>query len=363
MSGKPELRKIALLNFGGIGDEILFSPVIREIRQAFPDAHLTLFLEDRSSAIRDLLPDVNEFVEVDVQGRSRVRLFWKISRLLRKKYFDAVISAGSSPFIPVMLWSSGVPIRVGFQTGPSSQVFLTREAPLNRTVYAADMYFTLATTFLSFMLNETYTPPSHVYPQLQAPPEADQAWAKTLIPAAPKDRKNLLIHPGVSQISIKKNILKGWPPQHWAGLIQHLAVTDQVYLVGGPDDADVIQDITRQLPNDLTHFTNLYGKTRNLRQLAALIQRGDALISVDSAPMHLAVGYKTPVISMFGPTDEKKLLPQAPQFHAVTQADLSCRPCLWEVRQTSCENPVCLDVSVAAMADAVHAVLTRQERV
>ena len=49
---KPE--KILMVNFGGIGDEILFLPAISSIKKEFPDSKITLALEPRSKSVKDL---------------------------------------------------------------------------------------------------------------------------------------------------------------------------------------------------------------------------------------------------------------------------------------------------------------------
>ncbi len=360
---QPEsIKKIAFINFGGIGDEILFAPVIEEVKKYLPNAHTTLFLERRSRAVKDLLADVDTVKELDVQGQSRLSLFFQLWRMLRSKYFDVVISSGSNAFIPVLLFLSGIPVRVGFQTGSVSKALLTLEAPLapkhDRRGYAANMYFALASRFLQHLLPQQYTPMHPVLPHLKQPPLDDQEWAKRLIPPEAPEKK-IIIHPGVSTISVQKNILKSWPAESWAALIQALSQEGhRVYLVGGPDDQEAVEQIRNILPRDLPGFADLYGQTKNLRQLGALILEADLLLCVDSSPMHLAVGYQKPAIAMFGPTDEKKLLPpDDDRFEAVTVDNLACRPCLWDVRNESCDQPVCLDVPLSRMLEAIHRVL------
>ena len=168
-----DFKKIAFVNFGGIGDEILFAPVIEEVRKYLPQAHTTLFLEDRSRSVKELLPQVDTIKELNVQGQSRVQTFFHLWRMLRSQYYDAVISSGSSPFIPVLLWLSGIPVRVGFQTGSTSKKLLTVEAPLapknDRKGYAGQMYFALAQSFLEWLLKDQYTPMSPVLPHLKRP--------------------------------------------------------------------------------------------------------------------------------------------------------------------------------------------------
>jgi ADP-heptose:LPS heptosyltransferase len=349
------VNKVAFVNFGGIGDEILFSPVLSELRQYAPRAHTTLFLEERSMAVAPLLPGVDCVEPISLKGLSRVQLFFELTRRLRRKYFDVVIASGSSPFIPLMLWASGIRYRVGFQTGWSSQKFLSVEGPLDRQAYAGEMYFSLARSFLSAVLGAGYTPPVQIVPVLQPPSEEDRAWAKALMgEQGPK----ILMHPGVSQVSIDKNILKGWAPTQWGALIHQLGTMGHhVYLAGGPDDGATIEAILDSLPEGTPYFHNLYGETRHLMHLAALIEAADVLVSVDSSPLHIAVGLGKPVVTMFGPTDPKKLVPTDERFRVVARTDLNCRPCLWDLRQTSCDTPTCLEVSMEAILQEVQGAL------
>ena len=83
-------------------------------------------------------------------------------------------------------------------------------------------------------------------------------------------------------------------------------------------------------------------EAKNLKELAQLISKMEVMICSDSAPMHIGVAVGTKTIAIFGPTDEKKLLPQDPNFVAVT-TNCDCRPCLWDKRNTSCENLYCLN--------------------
>lgn len=367
MNGNADsIKKIALINFGGIGDEILFSPVIEDVKRYLPHAHTTLFLEDRSRSVQDLLSGVDAFQALNIQGQSRFKSFFQLWNLLRSQCFDVVISSGSSPFIPVLLFLSGIWIRVGFKTGSVSRRFLTVEAPLapknNRRGYAGDMYYALSSSFLQWLLGERYTPMAPVLPHLKPPGAEALQWADKLLENS-TTRPRILLHPGVSTISVQKNILKGWPPAYWAELLETLTRSGYaVYLVGGPDDKAVISEIRRLLPADLPHWHDLYGQTKNLSQLAALITVCDLLLCVDSSPLHMAVGYQKPLVAMFGPTDEKKLVPlNDVRFQAIKLDSLSCRPCLWDARNTSCENPVCLNVPVSLMADAVQRALPLNE--
>lgn len=123
-------------------------------------------------------------------------------------------------------------------------------------------------------------------------------------------------------------------------------------LVGGPDDKECIEKITELVSSE--KFENLYGTTKNLKDLAELISSAEKFVCSDSAPLHIAVslGVKTYVI--FGSTDDKKLIPQNDSVIAI-KADCNCplQPCLWEKRQTTCEELHCLKIPAEKIVDTV----------
>lgn len=354
-----EVHRIAVINFGGIGDELLFSPVLTSLGEQFPQAQITLLLEKRSGAIAPLLPAVHQTEMMTLQNRSKVVAALDLLQRLRAGQYDLVVSSGSNPMIALMLFLSGIRYRVGFDSGPIGRLFLSAAAPLIKPCYAGQMYFTLAQATQG-LFDLPMAPDNIPLPRLGAIPRETIDKACSWLPSEAK-RPLILVHPGVSRVSIEKNIFKTWSSERWAACIQQLSQRGSVFLVGGPDDAEIISGIEGQLGAPLANFTNLYGQTQNLAELAALIQQADVLVSVDSSPLHLAVALNKPVVVMFGPTDEGKLMPPQgayPQGRAVTLPDLPCRPCLWDVRQTNCEASTCLEVPVSAMIRAVDELLS-----
>ena len=55
-------KKILFINFGGLGDEILFLPTILSVKKEFPDSKITLALEPRSKGITSLTNVIDETV-------------------------------------------------------------------------------------------------------------------------------------------------------------------------------------------------------------------------------------------------------------------------------------------------------------
>ena len=323
--------KILFINFGGLGDEILFLPTIISVKKQFPEAEITLALEPRSKGIISLTNIIDKTLFADIKGKNKyVELFKLLLKIWANK-FDMVISSGSNKFISMFLAATFIPKRYGYNSGKLSEILLTKAVRLNKNQYAAKMYHDLV---------RDITDIDTELPQIDVSIKTTEA-------------NTVLIHPGVSLLSVKKGMIKTISPEKWAEVVNKLAdCGKKVILAGGPDDKETIETIQRLVPAE--KYVNMFGKTKNLKELAELISSTEKFLCSDSAPLHVAValGVKTYVI--FGSTDDKKLIPQNGKVVPI-KANCNCdlRPCLWERRQTTCESLDCLKISADEIVNTV----------
>lgn len=325
------INKILIINFGGIGDEIFFLPSLISLKKEFPDAEITLALEPRSKSVKDLTDVISDLILVDIKGKNRYLELLKLVLKARSRHFDMVISSGGNKMISVLLWLMGIRKRYGYNTGALSEKLLTRAVALNKNQYACDMYHDLVTPVTN---HKTYLPEINVLPCEKIP-------------------NSVLIHPGVSKMSVQKGMIKTIGAETWAEIIDLLLEKGKhVILAGGPDDKECIETIRAAVKNK--SFEDYFGKTRSLKDLGELIAKSEQFICSDSAPLHVAVALKTKTYVIFGPTDDKKLIPQSENVVAVKAKD-NCpiKPCLWEHRQTTCENLECLKITAQDVADLI----------
>lgn len=332
---KDDFKNILAINFGGIGDEIFFLPTLISLKKEFPNSKITLALEPRSKSVKDLTDVIDDLFLIDVKGKNKYFELLKLIFLARKgnfgKNFDIVISSGGNKLISLLLFLMGIKKRYGYESGKLSRKLLTKAIPLNKDQYACDMYHDLISAITN---HKTSLPEINVVPQSKIP-------------------NSVLIHPGVSRLSVEKGIIKTIPAKIWAETIDILIERGKkVILVGGPDDKECIETIRATVKNK--NFEDYYGKTKSLKDLAELISRAEIFICSDSAPLHVAVALKTKTYAIFGPTDDKKLIPKA-DFVTAIKAQDSCpiKPCLWEHRQITCEKLDCLNISSQYIADRI----------
>ena len=326
-----QAKRILFINFGGLGDEILFLPTIQSVKKEFPNSHITLALEERSKGITSLTDVINETIFANIKGRDKyIELFKLLFKIWQGKY-DIVISSGSNKFISMFLFMTFIKEKYGYNTGKLSKFLLTKTTNLNKNQYAVQMYHDLA---------KSVTDIKTELPELSIQ-------KKPVIP------NSVLIHPGVSKVSVQKGMIKTISATEWAKVVEKLSDNGkQVYLIGGPDDKECIDTITELVPAE--KYENLYGSTKNLKELAELISSAEVFLCSDSAPLHIAValGVKTYVI--FGSTDDKKLIPQSEKVVPIKAVcDCPLQPCLWERRQTTCESLDCLKLSASQIVEAI----------
>ncbi len=330
MAQKKEYKNILLVNWGGIGDEILFMPVISSLKEIFNDCKITLALEPRSASIVQLCPDINDIIKADIKAQG-IKKYLNILKFLTqvwRKNFDIVISSGKSPLVAVLLFLTGIKERMGFKSKTS--FLLTKSVELNKNQYASNMYHDLISPICNL--------------ECQLPKIAvDENY---LLPQNLKENDFVAIHPGVSKMSIRKNILKCPKLDFWKNLITELLEKgEKVVLFGTRDDEELISKIVadEQISSN-QNFINYFNKTKSLLDMANIFNKAKCVICADSAPMHVAVGVNVKTFAIFGPTNETKLLPKDDKFYVIKNNTLTCRPCLWHKRAQNCEQSDCLNI-------------------
>lgn len=324
--------KILFINFGGLGDEILFLPTIISVKKQYPNAEIALALEPRSKGVTSLTNIIDKTLFADIKGKNKYQQLLKLLFKIWTEKFDIVISSGSNKFISIFLFLTFIKKRYGYNSGKLSEILLTKAIKLNKNQYAAKMYHDLVREITSYNTE---------IPEIE-------------IERIPVEKNTILIHPGVSLLSVKKNMIKTVPAEIWAEVVEKLANNGKkVILAGGPDDKETIETIVKKVPQD--KFVNMFGKTKNLKELAQLISGAEKFLCSDSAPLHIAVSLKVKTYVIFGSTDDKKLIPNNNLVIPI-KANCNCplQPCLWERRQTTCETLDCLKISANEIVNKIE---------
>ncbi len=294
------MRVVALVP-GGIGDQILFFPTLEDLKQSYPSAMIDVIVEPRAKGAYRVCKSVNEVIPFDFKDRNSAADWGNLLGVIRDQEYEVALSLGQRWAVGLLLWLTGIPTRVGY-SGPGS-LFLTNPVPLKTEQYAASMYHDL---LQGLSINQ---PCQELTISL---PQKDLEWAEAQQRRLEiAESGYLLIHGGSSELAQAKGIDKIYPVKNWQQIIQNLQQQQPdlpIVVLQGPEDAEWVSSLLQSVPNLKVTSPGDVGK------LAAIIASADLMLCTDSAPMHLAVGVKTPTIALFGPTDPEKLLPNSEKY-------------------------------------------------
>ena len=334
-----DFKNILFINYGGIGDEILFLPAIRAVKNKFPNSKITLALEPRSKSVKNLVDYINEVITVDIKAKG-IKKYFNILKFIFStwfKGFDCVISSGKSPFVAIILFLTFIKEKIGYDS--KFGFLLTKKIKLNENQYAGKMYHDLV---------KPVAPDSYKDPEIIIPNDYK-------LPDELQNKEYIVLHPGVSKMSISKNILKCPKKEFWIDLIKGLLNKNKtILLMGTNDDKDLIEQILadNEIKNN-PNFINYFNKTKNILDMALIMKNAKYVICVDSAPLHTAVCVKAHTFAIFAPTNEEKLIPKRDDVVLVAN-NVPCRPCLWHKRMENCEESECLKINPKIILDKIN---------
>ena len=274
----------------GIGDTLIATPLIRELRENFPDAVIDVLAMWPGS--KDLLennPHVNRVFQKNLMKCGKLEAVRFLLSLRRERYQLSInMHPQSRIHYRVAAWIAGAEVRLSHEyecSGWLDRGLVTGTLPQDYTRHSIENNF----DFLPLIGAQKKLPAHAMEIFLSA---AEERFADDfLVKQKWFGQKIVGLHVGSG--GTKNLPLKRWPVKNYAGLVRQLNKERpdlRVLLFGGPEETKDHEIVLAQANRALT----LEAKTKNLRETAALMKRCGAFLSVDTALMHVAAALKVP---------------------------------------------------------------------
>lgn len=304
---KEEVQKILIIKLRGIGDVVLSTVVLDNLRKDFPSTQIDFLTEKPSNLFLSTLSQIDNVILFDKRNLfSRAKQIFQI----RKKNYDLIFDFYSNPATSLITRFSGAKYKAGFPYGSRKSAYNIWGPEERDKFHAAQLHL----EFLKKIgLSST---------------------EKQLYFDSNKDDNPLLINE-LNQIISKNKLLigispsGGWEskkcdPEKFAGIADKLVekYSSQILILWGPGDYDEAVKINELMVNE----SNLAPKT-DILGMATCIKYCDILIANDSGPMHISTAVGTPVLSLHGPTDPKLQGPFGDKHEWIHKDDLDCIIC------------------------------------
>jgi len=332
--------KILITKFRSVGDVILLTPLIRNLKANYPNSEIDLMVNKGTEVLISHNPNINRIILHD-RFRLRAMPIWrriktelKTLQSIRKSRYDIIISSDRGDRGAQIAYFSGAQTKIG-RSG--------RKGYINKNAFTHHFSFQGERHIVDLNLD-----PLRLLDLPINNKGLDVSWSKKDNESSKNITKDLgefiHIHP-VSQC-----MYKCIDDKIMAQIIDYceLELNLKVVLTAAPVEQE-LERIGSILKHTKSTPVNLSGKL-TLLETAALNKLAQMLIVVDTAIMHIATANDIPVLAFFGPTAvdnwgpwDKTLIKTTYQRngglqkhgkHRVLMDGRECVPC----SQTGCDN-------------------------
>ncbi|SLM30390.1 hypothetical protein MTBBW1_2200044 [Desulfamplus magnetovallimortis] len=410
-SGKKDfplekIHTILLVEVQDIGDTIIASPAIRQIRKRFPRAIIDMLVQNKSIDMVRFNPNLDSVLGVD-NITSYLQLF-RTSIHYRKKKYDLVVSFSPSVrnnmiaavcgakvitgyindfcFLPTNYHDQPVEVR-GLKSSEagrlkssearklesseagrlkSSEVGRLKSSEVGR-LKSSEVRGLKASGKITWFCDEPLIVRAlkaavplgidisdRIDTELFLPSEAgeyaDEFFSKHRI-----KKEELLagFHP------VCLNMFRNWPPEYFAGLADTLIdhyKDIRVWLIGTESDRSTLDLIY----NAINHKEKIiYDTTLSLLKAASVIARCNVIVGMDSCPSDISGALKIPTVHMHGPTSAHVTGPGGRKNYPVS-AGVPCSPCGLNVHICMHDRRCMREITIEQVFDAtVNAIENR----
>jgi len=304
------VKKILVIQLRQLGDILLTTPVIRELKKAFPNSHITFLSHRMGKLILDNNPYLDEHLVYDESSSlsSELKLFIK----LRRTHFDFVFDFMFNPKSCLYVLASKSNLKVSFASNRS--VFFHQVVKRGGDVYIVDEKFRL--------LREVGITPSEF--------RLDLPWfEKDLGPVAALYTKKWFSDASLRVVlaPTHRRAVRAWPLERFSKLASHLKRewNAEIIWLWGPGEESVIDKVIEMT----TEETHKAPKT-TFRELAALVSHCDLFIGNSNGPSHVAVAADIHSLQLHGPTLASSWCPMTSKHYCVQSGDGSIEGLVFE---------------------------------
>jgi lipopolysaccharide heptosyltransferase II len=299
-----KVKKILLIQTAFLGDVILATPVAAELKRIFPEATIDFLVKKGNSALLQNNPNLRYIITFD-KRKGKYRSMLHLIRQIRSEQYDLVVNLHRFGSSGLLTSQSKAKQKIGFKKNPFSFLY-TQSFPheISNGTHEVNRNLSLLQSFgaVAFRRPELF------------PSKANYA---TILPYT--SQPFYCIAP--ASVWLTKQL----PITKWVELLQQLANSGNIYLVGGKEDSNLCAEILAEANVESAH--NLAGKFE-LLDTAALFSKAKRVFVNDSGPMHIASAMNAPVTAFFcSTTPDFGFGPLSEDSEIRQVANLPCRPC------------------------------------
>lgn len=305
-----------------LGDVILTTPAVAALKERYPEAEIHYATERPYADVLEKNPDLAGIIRLSRDAR---RASGEIA-LIRRQRYTACIDLFHNPRSALLLYLSGIPIRVG-GSGTLRRRLYTHRFAVPAETRSAMLHHVAAMGVFDVGKRDSL-------PRVYLAQDETEAGREILEKIAGKKEAGcriIAMHPGGTWQS------KRWPSGSFAklALLARERIGARVIVVTGPGEEGIAERVRAESGSVVSVLP-----LQPLRTIAAVLASCDAVVANDGGLMHLAVAIGRPTVAVFGPTEPDIWFPyEGKGPFAVVSDRMDCAPC----HKHECESVKCLE--------------------
>jgi ADP-heptose:LPS heptosyltransferase len=285
-----EINRIAILNLGSIGDNVLMSGPIKDLRKSFPDASIEIFTGSSNFQVVQMIPGVNVIHRLTIK-----KPFQTITQIKALDCFDVVLDFGPWPRInAIYTFLISSKCSIGFRTHKQYRHYLYDIIVdhLN-TVHEIDNQRNLIKI---------------ISKQADSNPLLEINYQTINKEVIDSFNDFCIIHPWSAGL---RKVDKQWDYHNWLELCERISNDfKNIILTGGPSDVEdsslLLMLIKSQLPN--CPIVSLAGQL-SIQETSYLITKAKMNFCIDTGIAHIAAAFGKKLICLQGPAKSLRWRP------------------------------------------------------
>lgn len=291
-----------------MGDVLLATPFIRQLRRRFPASRIDFLVEDKFAEILRFNPHVSSVIEYQKSSSSISNGTFSTSK------YDVVID---------------------LQKNLRSRKI---RANLSENILSIDKSRLKKFALVQFKWN--------LYHEIQPIAEKYRATARSIGVEddgdglelwLPEEASQKIYPPTKRNVSALKNKIaiapgahhatKRWLPERFAetAFVLSQKFQTEIILLGGKEDRELCSILQKNIPAGVKVWD--FSGATSISETARHLDKCSLLISNDTGIMHIAAARRVPVVAVFGSTVRAFGFEPFRVPHVVVDKDLACRPC------------------------------------
>lgn len=320
---QKNVKNILVMKFWGIGSIMLATPLLKALRDKFPDSNIIFFTLTKNNEIVKLFEPVNGVITLDVDNgyfafvESLLKSIFRMRKIKPDLIFDLEFL---TRFSAIMTYLSGAKEKIGFMAWESwrGNNLHTIGVPFNRYWHVKKNFYNLGTAVGIAAEADLKL----LQPKLSINEENETNFLFKKYSLEPKEY--ICINPNAGELALSRK----WSKENFKELTNEILkkyAGYKVVYIGSSKERNYVESITLSIKPHSMVINSAGGL--NIQQLIIILKNAKLLISNDSGPLHLAVALRTPTISFFGP-ETPVLYGHSSKDNIVFYKNIDCSPCI-----------------------------------